>query len=161
MTGARAGHSAGAAWVWALAVAGGAVGLDQLTKAAIVSTYEVGETQNVFFGIDLTFVKNQGIAFGALGDGGPLILILVAAAMALLLGYFATHARERLLWLPVGAILGGAIGNVIDRVRLGYVVDFIDPIAWPAFNLADAFIVLGVLGFVILLGSGREPAAAS
>jgi signal peptidase II len=161
MTTARGGHSAAAAWLRALAVAVAAIGLDQLSKAAIVSAYEVGETQNVFFGIDLTFVKNQGIAFGALSDGGPLILILVAVAMVLLLAYFATHARVRLLWLPVGAILGGAVGNVIDRVRLGYVVDFIDPIAWPAFNLADAFIVLGVIGFVILLGSGREPAGAA
>lgn len=161
MTGARAGRSAGAAWLWALGVAAVAVGLDQLSKAAIVSAYEVGEAENVFFGIDLTFVKNQGIAFGAFGDGGPLILILVAAAMVLLLVYFGTHARDRLLWLPVGAILGGAVGNLIDRIRLGYVVDFIDPIAWPAFNLADAFIVLGVIAFVILLGWGRDPATGA
>jgi signal peptidase II len=148
------GPSAAAAWARALAVAAVVVAIDQAAKAAVVASFRVGQSNGVFYGVNLTFVKNQGIAFGALGDGGPLIFVLVAASMVLLLAYFATHVRDRLLWVPVGAILGGALGNVIDRVRLGYVVDFIDPIAWPAFNLADAFIVAGVLGFVLLLGRG-------
>jgi signal peptidase II len=147
-------------WLRALGVAVVAVGIDQLTKAAVVASYGVGESNSVFYGIELTFVRNEGIAFGAFGGGGPLIPILVTASMALLVAYFARHSRERLLWLPVGAILGGAIGNVIDRIRLGYVVDFIDPIAWPAFNLADAFIVVGVIGFLLLLMRRDQAAAA-
>ena len=148
--------AAAAGWLRVLGVAALAVLLDQLTKAAIVASYGVGESDSVFYGVELTFVRNQGIAFGAFGGGGPLIPILVGASMALLIAYFATHARERLLWLPVGAILGGAIGNVLDRIRLGYVVDFIDPILWPAFNLADVFIVVGVAGFVLLLMRSRD-----
>jgi signal peptidase II len=152
--------SAGGAWARAGAVALAALILDQLSKAAIVGSMQPGESDSVFYGIELTFVKNDGIAFGALGGGGTLILVLVAVSMVLLLGYFARHSRDRLLWIPVGMILGGAIGNVVDRVRLGYVVDFIDPIAWPAFNLADVFIVAGVAGFVLLLGKGPEHAEA-
>jgi signal peptidase II len=152
------GGTVAAGWLRALAVAAVAIGLDQLTKAAVTASFEVGESDSVFYGIELTFVRNEGIAFGAFGGGGPVIPILVGASMALLIAYFAKHAREKFLWLPVGAILGGAIGNVIDRIRLGYVVDFIDPIAWPAFNLADVFIVVGVIGFVLLMmRSGEEP----
>ncbi|MEA2348891.1 MAG: signal peptidase [Thermoleophilaceae bacterium] len=149
------------AWARAGAVALAAVVLDQLSKAAIVGSFRPGQSDRIFYGIELTFVKNDGIAFGALGGGGTLILILVGLSVLLLLGYFARHSRDRLLWLPVGMILGGAIGNVADRVRLGYVVDFIDPMFWPAFNLADVFIVLGVGGFILLLGSSPDPKPAT
>jgi signal peptidase II len=61
-----------------------------------------------------------------------------------------------MLWLPVGAVIGGAIGNLADRARAGAVVDFIDPIAWPAFNLADMAIVIGILGLVYIVEGGSE-----
>lgn len=144
-----------AAWARALAVAGVVVFLDQASKAIAIAELRLGASENVFFGIDLTLVHNEGIAFGALGGGGPLIVALAAASLALLMLYFARHAGERLLWLPVGAILGGALGNLADRARTGYVVDFVDPIAWPAFNLADVFIVAGVAGFVLMIGGRR------
>ncbi len=153
--------SAGAAWARAGAVVLATLVLDQLSKAAIVGSFAPGESDNIFYGLNLTFVKNDGIAFGALGGGGALILVLVAVSVTLLLGYFARNWRDRLLWLPVGLILGGAIGNVADRLRLGYVVDFIDPILWPAFNLADVAIVLGVGGFVLLLGTGAQRTKAA
>lgn len=152
--------SVGGAWARAGAVALAVVILDQLSKAAVVASMQPGESDSIFYGVELTFVKNDGIAFGALGGGGTLILVLVGISMALLVGYFARHWRDRLLWIPVGLILGGALGNVVDRVRLGYVVDFIDPMVWPAFNLADVFIVAGVAGFVLLLGKSPEPAKA-
>ena len=150
------------AWGRALLVAVAAVAADQAVKALVLASLNTGESINVFYGLDITLVRNDGVAFGALGGGGPLILVLVAASVTLLLAYFARHARDRLLWLPVGAILGGAIGNLIDRLRIGKVIDFIDPIAWPAFNLADVFIVLGVAGFVLLiLSEGREPSSSA
>ena len=152
--------SSGRAWARAGVVAVGVLILDQISKAAVVGSMQPGESDSIFYGVELTFVKNDGIAFGVLGGGGTLILVLVGLSMALLLAYFARHWRDRLLWLPVGLILGGAIGNVADRVRLGYVVDFIDPMVWPAFNLADVFIVAGVAGFVLLLGKSPEPAKA-
>jgi signal peptidase II len=73
------------------------------------------------------------------------VAILIGVSLALLLGYFALHRGMPLLWLPVGLLLGGALGNLADRARDGAVIDFIDPVAWPAFNLADACIVIGVL----------------
>ena len=71
----------------------------------------------------------------------PLIPI---TSLALLLGYFLVNHDMPLLWLPVGLLLGGALGNLADRAREGAVIDWIDPVAWPAFNIADACIVIGV-----------------
>ena len=83
-----------AGWLRALVVAAVAVGFDQLTKAAVVASFEVGESDSIFYGVELTFVRNEGIAFGAFGGGGPAHPVLVGASMALLIGYFAKHARE-------------------------------------------------------------------
>jgi len=96
----------------------------------------------------MTYVRNEGVAFGALSGGGPLLVTAITLALVGLVAYFVANSNVPLLWLPVGLILGGALGNLADRARDGAVVDFIDPIAWPAFNLADAAIVVGVLGLV-------------
>ena len=77
-------------------------------------------------------------------------MLTVAAVTALLL-YFALRAARPLLWLPVGIVVGGALGNLVDRAREGAVIDFIDVHFWPAFNLADAGIVIGVLGLLYLI----------
>jgi len=138
-------------WARAIATVGIVVSLDQATKQAAVSGIDRGERVNVFLGIDLTNTRNTGVAFGALEGGGLLIALLIGAALALLVGYFALNAERRWLWLPVGLLLGGALGNLADRARIGAVIDFIDPIAWPAFNLADAAIVLGVLGLLYVI----------
>ena len=75
--------------------------------------------------------------------------------------WFAVNAGREWLWLPVGLLLGGAIGNLIDRAREGAVIDFIDPIAWPAFNVADACIVVGVLAMLYVMeGPARREADA-
>ena len=132
------------------------VALDQATKAAVVASVDRGEQINVFFGLDLTYTRNSGVAFGLLTGAGTAVAVLIALALGFLLVYFARHARVPLLWLPVGAVLGGAIGNLVDRLRDGTVVDFIDPVAWPAFNLADTAIVLGVAGLLYLSERGRE-----
>lgn len=139
-----------AAGVLALTVA-----LDQATKAIAVAALERGESVNVFFGLDLTYVRNDGVAFGALSGGGPVLVAVIALALAGLIAYFSLNAAVPWLWLPVGLILGGAIGNLIDRAREGAVIDFIDPVAWPAFNLADACIVVGVLGLLYVAEAKR------
>ena len=82
---------------------------------------------------------------------GTIIGVLIGVALLALLAYFVLHAGQPWLWLPVGMILGGAVGNLIDRAREGAVIDFIDPIAWPAFNLADAFIVVGVFALLFVV----------
>ena len=102
-------------------------------------------------------VHNRGVAFGFLGGGGALVLVVTLAALALLLVYFARHAERPLLWLPTGLVLGGALGNLLDRVHQGYVTDFIHVPHWPAFNVADMCITGGVVALVLVLerGSGR------
>jgi len=137
-----------AALARAVAVVGLTVAADQVTKAIAVASLERGEEVNVFLGLDMTYVRNEGVAFGALSGGGPLLVTAIAVALAGLVVFFVLNSKEPFLWLPVGLIIGGALGNLADRAREGAVVDFIDPIAWPAFNLADAAIVIGVLGFL-------------
>jgi signal peptidase II len=139
----------------AVAAAGVVVAVDQATKQAIVHWLSRGEHVNVFLGLDLTNTRNNGVAFGALAGGGLAIGLLIGVALALLLGYFVMQAATAWLWLPVGLIAGGAVGNVIDRARIGAVIDFIDPVAWPAFNIADMAIVLGVLGLLYVVEGGR------
>lgn len=138
-------------WARAICTVGVVVALDQATKQTAASGIDRGESVNVFLGLDLTNTRNTGVAFGALQDGGLAIGVLVTLALSLLVGYFALHADRPWLWLPVGILLGGALGNLADRARDGAVIDFIDPVAWPAFNLADAAIVLGVLGLLYVV----------
>ena len=138
----------GRAWARALATLVVAFGIDQVTKQLADSRLMRGESVNVFLGIDITNTRNRGVAFGALEDSGAVIGVLIALALLLLIAYFAANAGRAWLWLPVGMLLGGALGNLADRAREGAVIDFIDPIAWPAFNLADTAIVIGV--FVLL-----------
>jgi signal peptidase II len=137
-----------AAWCLACATLGATVALDQSLKALVVSGLRPGERDSVLPGIDLTLIRNEGVAFGAFDDGGTVIVIGTAAALVLLVGYFALHAARPWLWLPVGVLLGGAFGNLADRVREGAVIDYVDPVFWPAFNLADAAIVVGLLGLL-------------
>jgi signal peptidase II len=128
----------------AIATAGVVVAIDQVTKQLADSNIRRGDQVNVFFGLDLTNTRNTGVAFGALEGAGLVVAILIGLSLALLLGYFFVNRNMPLLWLPVGLLLGGALGNLADRAREGAVIDFIDPVAWPAFNLADACIVVGV-----------------
>jgi len=142
----------------AAAVMGVVVALDQVTKQVALSRLYPGEAVNVFFAIDLNLVRNRGVAFGVASEGGVLIIVLIAAALVLLGAYFLRHATRPGMWLPIGAIFGGALGNLADRAREGSVIDFVDPAFWPAFNLADSAIVLGVLGLLYVLEPDPSPA---
>ncbi len=148
--------SARVAWLRAAAVAAGFLALDQATKQVAIRSLDRGEKVNVFFGIDLTNVRNSGVAFGAFAGGEVPVALLTLLAVTLFVGYFALHARTRWLWLPVGIIAGGAFGNLLDRVRDGAVIDFIDPSFWPAFNVADVGIVLGILGVLYVVEGPKE-----
>jgi len=134
--------------VRALAATVVVIALDQGSKQLVVTSIERGASENVFFGLDLTNTRNRGVAFGFLEGQAVVVSVLIGGALVLLCVYFALNAARALLWLPVGMLLGGALGNLIDRVREGAVIDFIDPVAWPAFNLADTAIVLGVLALL-------------
>ena len=128
----------------AIATAGLVVAVDQVTKQLASSNIERGDEVNVFFGLDLTNTRNTGVAFGALEGAGLAVAILIGLSLTLLVTYFLVNRDMPLLWLPVGLLLGGALGNLADRAREGAVIDFIDPVAWPAFNVAAACIVVGV-----------------
>lgn len=119
--------------------------LDQVTKALVRGGIDVGEEDSILPAVSLVHVRNTGVAFGAFSGGGIIVVALVAAALAALLYYFFTHLDKRLVWLPTGMLLGGSIGNIIDRVRDGAVTDFVKLPAWPAFNVADVAITFGVL----------------
>jgi signal peptidase II len=139
------------AWGRVAVVAAGVIALDQATKALVRATVDEGERIAVVPGVAIVHTRNTGVAFGALSGGGAVVTLVVALALALLLVYFATHVRRPLFWLPTGMLLGGAAGNVIDRVRQGSVTDFVKlPLGWPPFNLADVSITVGiVLLFVV------------
>jgi signal peptidase II len=139
------------AWASALACAAVVVAVDQVTKQIAVAVVDPGHPQQLIFGIDITNVRNRGVAFGLLGGGGDLVVVITIATMVLLLAYFAANARRPDLWLVVGLVIGGAIGNLADRVRIGAAIDFIDPPLWPAFNLADVAIVGGVAWLALML----------
>lgn len=142
------------AWLRAGGVLAVVVALDQLTKAIIRARIDRGDRLNVFFGVDLVNVRNKGIAFGLLSGGGAVLTILTLTALALLVAYFATHAERPLVWLSTGLLLGGALGNMLDRLADHAVTDFIDVPLWPAFNIADIAITLGVLALLYVLEAG-------
>jgi signal peptidase II len=142
----------------AIATAGLVVAVDQVTKQLADSGIERGDEVNVFFGLDLTNTRNTGVAFGALEGAGLVVAILIGLSLTLLVVYYFLNRDMPLLWLPVGLLLGGALGNLADRAREGAVIDFIDPVAWPAFNLADACIVVGVFMLLwVVEGRPKRP----
>jgi signal peptidase II len=129
--------------------------LDQLTKHLVVSDIAVGQQNKFLPGINLVHVRNTGVAFGFFAGGGILVLVFTFTALAALLVYFVRRPGRPWLWLPTGMLIGGAIGNLIDRVSHGAVTDFIKLPFWPAFNLADMSITFGVLALLWVLEGPR------
>jgi signal peptidase II len=135
----------------AAAVALATVAADQAVKALVRTAIERGEEVELLLGIQLVNVRNRGIAFGLFAGGGALLVIFAVAALAALLVFFARHRDRPLVWLPTGLLIGGALGNLIDRTLHGAVTDFVDLPLWPAFNLADVAITLGVISLLYVL----------
>jgi signal peptidase II len=132
------------------------VAVDQVTKALVRGGVPLGDSDAVFPGLEIVHVRNRGVAFGAL-SGQPIVMVVVIAALAGLLVWFALHSTRRYVWIPTGMLLGGALGNIIDRLRDGAVTDFIKVPLWPAFNIADMSIVFGVLALLWVLESSDGP----
>jgi signal peptidase II len=148
------------AWVRAGLISIAVIAADQLSKRAVEHSIVPGEERKLVPGIQLVDTRNHGVAFGFLPGNHVAVTILIAVALLLLLAYFARHTAERLLWLPTGMLLGGALGNILDRLRHGSVTDFIKlPLGWPPFNLADTSITLGVLILFLLIDHSRHVAA--
>jgi signal peptidase II len=125
--------------------------LDQLTKALVRAEIDRFEEVDLILGIKLIHTLNTGVAFSMLSGGGPLVVIVAVVALTALLIFFVTHLRTRLIWLPVGMLLGGAAGNLIDRIRIGAVTDFAKIPHWPAFNVADIGVTFGVIILIFVL----------
>ncbi len=136
------------------------IAADQLTKALVRGSIDPGEEHRLLSFLSLRDVHNSGVAFGFLGGGGVPVLIVTALALSLLVGYFARHTERSLLWLPTGLLLGGALGNLIDRLHQGHVTDFIHLPHWPTFNVADICITTGVVVLVLVLEHGARADAA-
>lgn len=135
---------------------------DQLSKWWILNGLKLPELGQVKLlpVLNLTMVRNTGVTFGllnGLGDWGHVVLSAVALAVVIALGVWLYRAENKMVALAVGAIAGGAIGNVIDRIRFGWVVDFIQAhidtrwgdYSWYVFNIADAAIVCGVAALIL------------
>jgi len=138
-------------WLALLAVAGAAVVADQLTKQIVGRTLALGDSVDVVGPLSIHHVQNSGIAFGLFASRTELVIGVTAVAVGLMLWFFARSGRRHpVLPVALGLVLGGSVSNLLDRLRLGHVTDFLDFVAWPAFNLADTFIVVGV---AILFGA--------
>lgn len=119
--------------------------VDQIAKAIVNESISRGEKIEVLGPLKLTLTFNDGVAFGLAGGGGVLVIALSGLALVALGAFIASAPDRPATWLAGGLILGGALGNLIDRLRLGHVTDFILVPGWPAFNFADASITVGVV----------------
>ena len=132
-------------WAGFAAVVGAAVAGDQLTKHLVTSRLALDQASQVIGPLSIHRVENAGIAFGLFTSATGVVIALTALAVVWMLVYFArSGARHPAIPAGLGLLIGGSLSNLVDRVRLGHVTDFIDFGWWPAFNLADSFIVIGV-----------------
>lgn len=156
-----------------LPVAGLLLAADQASKWWVLDVLRLPDLRTLPllqagpFGLDLTMVWNRGVTFGLFSGDGPLnhlILAVLAAGIALVLLRWMLRAETAVVAAALGAVVGGAIGNVIDRLRFGAVVDFVDAYGWNwhwyVFNIADAGIVCGV-GVLLADALFRRPATAT
>jgi signal peptidase II len=148
-----------AQWLALAAVALSALAADQVTKHVVTSGLRLDEGIHVVGPFWIHHVRNSGIAFGLFSSATAAVIVLTGVAIAWMLWYFArAGSRHPVLPVALGLVIGGSVSNLLDRVRLGYVTDFLDLRYWPAFNLADSFIVVGVCILVAALAlSDRQP----
>jgi signal peptidase II len=139
----------------AAVVAAAVVVLDQAVKAVVRA--QIGPTEQIRLlpGVKLVHTENSGVAFSVLSGGGPLVVVVALVALGALLAFFLSHLHTRLVWLPTGLLLGGAAGNLIDRIRAGSVTDFVKLPHWPAFNVADIAVTVGVLALIYVLEKAK------
>ncbi len=152
--------SAVGAWARAGTVLLLVVAADQLTKHAIRGAVVPGQERKLLPGVGLVNTRNHGVAFGFLPGSHTAVTIVIGVALLALVVHFARHATRPLFWLATGMLIGGALGNIVDRLREGSVTDFVKlPLGWPPFNLADAAITGGVLLLIVALEAPRREEA--
>ena len=147
-------------WLGLLAIAFSALAADQGTKQIVVTQLGLGESVHVLGPFWIRHVNNPGIAFGLFASATSIVIFLTGLAVAWMLYFFArSGSRHPVLPVALGLVIGGSVSNLIDRVRLGHVTDFLDFKYWPAFNLADTFIVVGVAALLLALVASDRNAA--
>jgi signal peptidase II len=146
-------------WTGLAAVVAAAIAGDQLTKHVVTSRLTLDEASHVAGPLAIHRVENSGIAFGLFTSATSAVIALTGIAVLWMLIYFArSGARHPVIPAGLGLLIGGSVSNLVDRVRLGHVTDFIDFGWWPAFNLADSFIVIGVaILLAAVAGADRRP----
>ncbi len=146
-------------WASLAAVAVASIGADQVTKRLVLGTLGLDDEVRVLGPFSIHHVQNSGIAFGLFSRATPVVTVLTAVAVGWMLLFFArSGARHPILPTALGLLIGGSMSNLVDRIRLGHVTDFLDFRYWPAFNLADSFIVIGVgILLLVLVAADREP----
>lgn len=147
------------AWGLAGALCVAVVIVDQVVKAVIEDRIVLGEKVDVLGPLNLTLSHNEGVAFGLAGGSGAPLVVVTVAALGVVLYLFSRNPARPMMWIATGLLAGGAIGNLIDRIRAGAVTDFIELPHWPPFNLADCAISVGVvlLVFIYLREAERAP----
>lgn len=130
--------------------------VDQITKHTLGTWIRPGQVRHLLPGITLVYERNPGVAFNFLAGSGSLVYLVTGAVLVALIAFLASRPGQRLLWLPTGMLIGGASGNLIDRIARGSVIDFIKLPHWPAFNFADMSITFGavILALVVERGPG-------
>jgi signal peptidase II len=148
------------AWLAAALLALAVLVLDQAGKAIAEDRIALGEQIAVLGPLEFTLTHNRGVAFGIAGGAGAPLVLFTLIALGVVIYIFARDPARPWMWVATGLLAGGAIGNLVDRVRHGHVTDFIDLPPWPPFNLADVSITAGVillLGLYLLAGNqGRD-----
>lgn len=145
------------AWALAGALCGLVFAADQAVKAAVEANLVPGEQVAVLGPLGLTLSHNRGVAFGLAGGAGAGLVLVSLGALAVIAYIFARGATKPGMWVAVGLLAGGALGNLADRVRADEVTDYVDLGSWPAFNLADVAITCGVVLLVFLYLREAEP----
>jgi signal peptidase II len=138
------------AWCLAAALCGLVLIADQAAKAAAEAHIAVGEEIDVLGPLNLTLTHNRGVAFGLAGGAGAPLVLVTLIALGVVAYLFSRNPTRRGMWVATGLLAGGALGNLVDRVRAGEVTDFVDLPPWPPFNLADVAITFGV-GLLVVL----------
>lgn len=149
------------AWALAGILCAAVVAGDQAVKAVVEAQLTLGEEVDGLGPIGLTLSHNRGVAFGLAGGAGVGLVLLTVVALAVIGWLFARDPARRGMWVAVGLLSGGALGNLIDRLASGAVTDYIEIGPWPPFNLADVAITTGVLLMVWIYLRDAESGADS
>lgn len=131
------------------------IAADQLSKHTLGTWIFPGQVRHVIPGLTLVYERNTGVAFSFLSGSGALVYVVTLGVLTALAANLYARPERHLIWLPTGMLAGGAVGNLIDRVARGSVIDFIKLPHWPAFNLADTSITFGAI--ILALVVSGEP----